>query len=118
MSLYISDKGRIFAKADRTGAATKLTVSGENDTPGGTPQWRFEGGALVGANTFTKGARKVTVKFSDAFSRCSFDVVYGKHGGEPIMIFNQRFGHADEMLDTTVVSRECSVREGNVFVEP
>jgi hypothetical protein len=67
VGLYISAKGRIFAKVERTGTATKTTVSGVNDSPGGTPQWRFEGETLIGTNTFTRGGRRVTVTFSDGF---------------------------------------------------
>ena len=107
--LYFSTKGRIFSRIERTGAPKTTTVP-ELAYNAGTPQWHFEGGTLVGENAFTNGARRVTVNFSDGFANCSIDVTYGKKGTEPIVIAN-----GGELLGVTVVSKECSVKPGNLL---
>ena len=120
VSLYVGSTGRIFSTFERSSgapqaAASNVSDGSEKDVTEETLHWRFEGGALSGYLTFVSGVRKISVVFSDGFKSCSMTTFYGKDRGAPVVIRSRTNGWQFTLLQATINSTSCLVREGNVF---
>jgi hypothetical protein len=119
VKIYVSDKGRVFSKFNRSAvwqggrgqSREDLDISGSG---GHTLNFHSEGNALVIDQISTGGARRLTVKFDKDFAACSIDVIHGKSG--------QRTRHRNlensawlELVSIKVTATSCSVSNGNVF---
>lgn len=111
--IYVSTAGRPFLRA--TLRDRKDSRSGELG-PGdrGPASVRFEGGKLVGVETFSSGARQFIATFDTGYSSCTLSIIDGRAGNTTI----RRRSPAGVMCDVDNVANtgpSCSVQTGNAF---
>lgn len=125
--VYISEQGRIFAKARRNVSVggRKHTLSKQFDITNGPDvassdsDWKFEGDALYGLLKLGAGAmggvKRITVTFDRSAQNCSVSVAYARASGASQMIITG-WSHDDYYLRRDEVkSADCSLSAGNVF---
>lgn len=115
--VYVSSAGRTFLRKQVRSTGRKGKARGDDFGPGeggSKGSVRLEGNRLVGAETFTSGARQYVATFDSGFSSCTLSVIDAKAGGAKI----QRRGPdgAGYVLDSVSTgSPTCSIQSGNVF---
>jgi hypothetical protein len=118
MKLYLSDAGRVFSQFDRQAGHGSKTLTQVSGAPDNYLHWRFEGGALTADQQFTKGARRVSISFSEGFRNCSIKVLHGKQVGAQTIHYRDYNTDVEyEILTIAVTSTSCSIQQGNVFGE-
>ena len=111
--VYVSTTGRPFLRATVSGG--KNSRSGERgpeDTARGNVH--FEGGKLVGVESFMSGARQFIATFDGSYSSCTVSVIDAKAGNAAI----QRRGPDGIMYKVENVSSgapSCAIQAGNAF---
>jgi hypothetical protein len=132
VGMYISTRGRIFARNGRTvmgrrgGPGGRQGVGISRDPEGGVIESSnaritragipelFKGHTLTGTAVFQSGAARVTVNFDERFRTCTLDVVIGKENGVPGIIAHAGGGRL--VLSTHKVSgQNCTIADGNMF---
>ena len=127
--VYISEQGRIFAKAQRNVSAEgrrrtltkQFDVANGPDVASSGSDWKFEGDALYGILKLgagaTGGVKRITVRFDRGAQNCSVSVAYARASGASQMIVTG-WSHDDYYLRRDEVkSAECSLSAGNVFAK-
>ena len=118
--VYISSPGRIFSSYDFA-SRNSTNLPSKNEISGSGPSlhnWRFQDGTLVADRAFEKGARRLVVTFSGGYTNCAINIIYGKEGGAPIRMKADTSGIELELIDDTIDSTSCELRQGNIFGEP
>lgn len=112
-TVYISSAGRPFLRMQLSGGHNSRSGErGPEDTARGSVH--FEGGKLVGVESFMSGARQFIATFDGSYSSCTVSVVDARAGNAAIM----RRGPDGAMYKVENVSTgapSCSVQSGNAF---
>jgi hypothetical protein len=122
--IYISDRGRIFAQAQRNIIAEgrysrsfNMVKSPDSTTQGS--DWRFEGENLYG---FTKlgeeqggSVRRVAVRFSRDSQTCMMTIGYARARGAETIIVQGWHGEYYYLRHHELTSSSCELKAGNVF---
>ncbi|HEY0848366.1 MAG TPA: hypothetical protein VGD96_00520 [Bradyrhizobium sp.] len=110
-TMYISNQGRVFSRADRRAGKNSQTI----ERAPGEGNIRISGNSLVGVIVFPSGASQLTVNFDPAGSSCTAQVVMGAERGKPI-VYKGLDGKSYTQTGPAQVSGvSCSVRAGNAF---
>jgi hypothetical protein len=114
--IYISSKGNIFARHDRSGRRGMYDSKDRGpDETGGT--YSYQGGHLVGFGKMLGGASLLTVSFDSAFQSCTAAIQFGKSGGEDYKAKapNGKIYTIHGAISASTPT--CSMRDGNPFAE-
>jgi hypothetical protein len=122
--IYISDRGRIFARAQRNVIAEGRysrsfnLIKGPDLTTQGS-DWRFDGENLYG---FTKlgeerssSVRRVAVRFSRDSQTCTMTIGYARAPGTEVTIVEGWHGEQYYLRHHELTSFSCELKAGNVF---
>jgi hypothetical protein len=111
--IYVSSKGRIFARGLRSGAGS----SDSKDESLGT--YSFSGGRIIGYHELRagSGAAQVTISFDPSFRTCNASLRFGKSSGQPYQSRapNGRTYSSDR--PPIISGLGCAIKDGNPFGE-
>lgn len=114
-TVYISTAGRLFLRKQITSTGRRGASRSGEVGPGEGGQRgsiRFEGGRLVGAETFMSGARQYVATFDSSYTSCTLSVIDAKAGGAAIKRRGPN-GMLVEVTGVTTSSPSCSIESGN-----
>ena len=107
--IYVSTKGRIFARGTRsTGNAADT-----NDVSPGN--YRYEGGRIVGVTKLESGANQITISFDPAFTSCTAALQFGRPSGESYRHRVPTGATVASNSTPTASGVSCAIRDGNPF---
>ncbi len=121
-TIYISDRGRIFAKVQRTvhsisSRSFDLLKSPDQTSEGS--DWIFEGELLLGLNKFgaaqNAAVKRVEVRFNVHSQSCAMTLAYARPEGSDAKIFDGWHGERYYLRRYRLTSSACEVKAGNVF---
>jgi hypothetical protein len=116
--LYISTKGRVFAKLSANAGSGRHNYSREGLTgPGASSPFHFSGNKLLGTFASVSGARQEIISFDASYTSCRVEVVTGRESGKPYVWTNLAGVRCTGTGQAVVSSTSCSVSEGNPFAQ-
>jgi len=113
-TIYISNAGRPFLRMDLSGGRSARSgekAPGQGNAKGSV---RFDGGKLVGVESFASGARQWIATFDSSYASCTLAIIDAKEGNADI----KRRGPDGVMYTVEGVSTgvpSCSIQAGNAF---
>jgi hypothetical protein len=121
--VYISDRGRIFAQAQRTVATARgnrsfsLTKSPDITSP--ASDWRFDGETLLGLTKHgedrSSTVKRVAVRFRPDSQICTILVTYARPQGSGTVLMEGWSGDYYYLRRYELTSSTCEVKAGNAF---
>jgi hypothetical protein len=121
--VYISDRGRIFAQAQRTVATARgnrsfnLTKSPDMASP--DSDWRFDGETLIGLTKHgeerSSTVKRVAVQFRRDSQICSIAVTYARPQGSETVLMEGWSGDYYYLRRHELTSSTCELKTGNAF---
>jgi hypothetical protein len=116
--LYISTKGRVFAKLSANAGSGRHNYSREHlAEPGASSPFHFSGNKLVGTSVQVSGAGQEIISFDASYTSCTVEVVTGRESGKPFVWTNLAGVRCTGTGQAVVSNNSCSVSEGNSFAQ-
>lgn len=116
--LYISTKGRVFAKMAANAGSGRHNYSREGFAdPGASSPFHFSGNKLLGTFASVSGARQEIISFNASYTSCSVEVVTGRESGKPFVWTSLAGVRCTGTGQAVVSNTSCSVSEGNSFAQ-
>jgi hypothetical protein len=113
--IYISSKGNVFARSNRSGGRLYDSKDRGPDETAGT--YSFQGGHLVGFLKMLGGASLLTVSFDSGFQSCTATIQFGRSGGEDYKTIAPNGKTYTIHGAISASTPTCSMRDGNPFAE-
>jgi hypothetical protein len=113
--IYVSSKGRIFARRTRSGGG----AADSKDLRLGN--YSYSAGRITGYLDFSRnggsGGQQMTISFDPSFRTCNASVRYGKSSGQlyRVVVPNGKTYSSDS--PPTVSAVTCAIADGNPFAE-
>lgn len=114
--IYISTKGRLFAKMSASAGGGRHTYSREGlAEPSLSNPFHFSGNKLIGTFVTVSGASQQIISFDPSYRSCTLQVITGREGSKPYVWTNLAGAKCTGMGRAQVSNISCSVTEGNSF---
>ncbi len=117
--IYISTKGRLFAKMSSSVADHQRTFSKQSDIePSSSSPVRFSGNKILVTFVTVSGARQEIISFDPAFKTCTVNVIVGRSSGKPFVWISLNGRLVCTATGNAILSNtSCSVSEGNSLAQ-
>jgi hypothetical protein len=116
--LYISTKGRVFAKLSANAGSGRHNYSREGlAEPGASSPFHFSGNKLLGTFVQVSGAGQEIISFDASYTSCTVAVVTGRESGKPFVWTNLAGVRCTGTGKGVISNTSCSVSDGNSFAQ-
>jgi hypothetical protein len=114
--IYISTKGRVFAKLSANAGGGRRSYSREGlAEPGASSPFHLSGNKLLGTFATVSGAAREIISFDASYTSCTVEVVTGRESGKPFVWTSLAGVRCTGTGQAVVSGNSCSVSEGNSF---
>ena len=110
--IYVSTKGRLFAKL---AASAGRASAGRMVEPSRSGQFRLAGNQIVGVFVQASGAVQETITFDSSYQSCTAELLQGSEAGKTFSWVNLVGVKCDATGKGTFSNVACSVQQGNAF---
>lgn len=107
--IYVSDKGRIFVRGQRTAGSSSDSNFVD---PGG---YQYSNGAIRGVYKMADHANLLTITFDPAFQSCDATLTFGKVSGSTYKMTAPNGKTVESVTPPNYSKPSCAISEGNPF---